>query len=172
MNHHYRRLSSAKPHINTGRRPTTAKTLSKSCHDVRCCQDEGALQNNRFGSDFNIDSPAQRDKKSSLADESCDVLSRHNQYFTQPKQLFTPRLVRKIVRPATSHSTRAREMRVPYLMSDNPAEKSVSFHLDNARRNVSDDSALEEDHSSQCSVSTIGTNELISYKFRKWLKEQ
>ena len=186
MNHHYRRLNGAQSHLhlNSYRNSAVSKNrLSKSNNDVRF---EDSLRNveKQMGSEFclNVSAPASERKKE-ISDETLDVMTRHSQYFTQPKN-FTPRLVRKIVKPNTAPNTRplsaVRSVKlettgnVPAKMvSTARTSKKVIIPV-NSQRNVSDDSAFGDEPSIETSSSSSSdsSQEMNIFNIKQWLKEQ
>jgi hypothetical protein len=186
MNHHYRRLNGAQSHLHLNSYPNSAVSknrLSKSNNDVRF---EDSLRNveKQMGSEFclNVSAPASERKKE-ISDETLDVMTRHSQYFTQPKN-FTPRLVRKIVKPNTSPATRplsaVRSVKlettgnVPAkIVSTARTSKKVITPV-NSQRNVSDDSAFGDEPSieSSSTSSSDSSQEMDIFNIKQWLKEQ
>jgi hypothetical protein len=187
MNHHYRRLHGAQSHLHLSnyRNSTVSKNrLSKSTNDVRF---EDSLRDveKRMASDFCLNvSPPASEKKKEISDETLDVMTRHSKYFTQPKH-FTPRLVRKIVRPNTSPTTRplsaVRPMKleatenVPVKMVSSARKTKKVIIPENSQRNVSDDSAFGDEQSIESSISSSSSEsseEMDVFNIKEWLREQ
>lgn len=178
VNSHYRRLQSARSHLQLNNRnePIHGR-LSKSNHDLRFEERVHSAQSQRSGSFcLNVTSPATDRKKRDMADESLDVLAKHSKYFTQPKQQFTPRLVRKIVRPSSSPPKKqapvaGQRTAVAAARTIKSAEVgSAKKEYDSSnQRNVSDDSAFGDEQSIESDASSDDSG---TFDFKKWLKEQ
>lgn len=186
MNHHYRRLNGARSqlHLNNDRHSTISRTrLSKSSNDVRF---EESLRNieTRMASEFclNVSAPAS-EKKKEISDETLDVMTRHSQYFTQPKS-FAPRIVRKIVRPNTATTIRPLSTTSNAIKSDciehvpaklvNTARKTKKAVVSaDPERNLSADSAFGDEQFLDSSSSTSDcSQEMDAFNIKKWLREQ
>ena len=182
MNHHYRRLNEvhSQLHLNNRNPPISRNRLSKSSNDVRF-EDQLRGIERTMASQFCLDVTIPvSDKKKEISDETLDVMTRHSKYFTQPKKQFTPRVVRKFVRPKSSppnrpqSSTRSLVFETPIIKvpsTSTPRKpKKVFFPLD-PQRNVSDDSAFGDEQESSSS-STSDSQETAAFNIKKWLKEQ
>lgn len=201
INHHYRRLDGARSQLQlkgyTSHGSANFKgRLSKSSQDLsRSVGFENRLRNleRQMTSQFSLDVViVDEKKKKDLFDEKQDVINRHSKYFTQPKQNFTPRLVRKVVRPVTAGKLSTTRSATPATQRPTTATlgssssgssclqqrrplKAVYFPVNNHQhRNVSDDSAFDDGHySSNDSVESSGSSEdLSAFNFQKWLKKQ
>jgi hypothetical protein len=182
LKNHYRRLNGAQSHLQSLKTSTTSVRLSKSSNDIRFEQKMQSLER-QMSSQFCLDVSVANEKKKEIFDESLDVMKRHSNYFTQPKKLFTPRVVRKIVRPSlTSHTTR---QSLPPTRSITPSSRPKSVTISRKanstiyypadlpqQRNVSDDSAYGDEHFSSSRSSSSSSDELTAFDFKKWLKER
>ena len=187
MNHHYRRLNGAQSHLHLSNYRNSAASknrLSKSTNDVRF-EDSLRSVEKRMASEFclNVSAPAS-EKKKEISDETLDVMTRHSKYFTQPKH-FTPRLVRKIVRPNTSSITRPLSAILPMklevtenvpvkVVSTAPKAKKVIIPV-SSQRNVSDDSAFGDEQSTESSISSSSSDRsqgMDVFNIKQWLREQ
>ena len=184
IKNHYRRLNGAQSHLQTLKTNTTSVRLSKSSNDLRFEHKMQSLER-QMSNEFCLDVTVTNEKKKEIFDASLDVMKKHSNYFTQPKKLFTPRVVRKIVRPSlTSHTTRQQSL--PPTRSITPSSRPKSVTISRKpnstiyypadlpqQRNVSDDSAYGDEHySSSRSSSSSSSDELTAFNFKKWLKEQ
>lgn len=182
IKNHYRRLNGAQSHLQTLKTSTTSVRLSKSTNDIRFEQKMQNLER-QMSNDFCLDVTLTNDKKKEIFDESLDLMKKNSNYFTQPKKLFTPRVVRKIVRPSlTGHTAR---QSLPPTRSVTPSNRSKSVTISRKpnstmyypadlpqQRNVSDDSAYGDEHYSSSRSSSSSSDELTAFDFKKWLKEQ
>ncbi len=180
MNHHYRRLNEVQSQLQAINRnpPISRNRLSKSSNDVRF-EDQLRGIERKMVSQFCLDVTIPvSDKKKEISDETLDVMTRHSKYFTEPKKQFTPRIIRKIVRPKSSppnrpqSSTRSVASETPSIKVQSTARKpkKVFFPVD-PLRNVSDDSAFGDEQESSSS-STSNSHETAAFNIKKWLKEQ
>ncbi len=138
-----------------------------------------------MSSQFSLDVvlPEDKRKKKELFDQSLDVINKHSKYFSPTKE-FTPRLVRKIVRPPTSSrlpcsrpitpgSLRRSKLDTSLPSPQQRPMKAVYFPDDLVQRNVSDDSAFGDGHDSCSDQSSSNiSDDLEAFNFTKWLKEQ
>lgn len=184
MNHHYRRLNSAQSHLHLNKRTVTfsKNRLSKSNNDVRF-EDQLRGIERQMESTFCLDvTPHPSEKKKEISDESTDIVVRHSQYFTHPAKQFTPRVLRKIVRPNSSSPNRLLSNSRPVSSQIRPVNavrtpvtprKAKKVFIPADQRNVSDDSAYGDEHSTDTSTeSTIDSQGLAAFNIKMWLKEQ
>ena len=186
IKHHYRRLNGAQSHVQQSMKKTSASArLSKSSNDLRFEKNLQSLERQMSSSQFCLDVNVVSEKKQDMVDESLDVLKKNSKYFTQPKKLFTPRLVRKIVRPSSTSQRTTRQSLPPTrpVTPSRPKSVTISRTVNSTiyypadlpqQRNVSDDSAFGDEHdsSSTRSSSSSSDDELAAFNFKKWLKEQ
>ena len=190
INHHYRRLNTAQSQLQLNKRTLVASRnrLSKSSNDLRF-EDQLRGVEDKIVNEFYLDvTPLVSDKRKEISDHSQDVMSRHSQYFTHPSKQFTPRTVRKIVRPQTTPPKRVssavvRPVTPIVSVRSNSAvqtprkiqNRAVKAIAADPKRNVSDDSAFGDEHStvesdsSNSSSDSLGTAE---FNIKTWLKEQ
>lgn len=184
INHHYRRLNSAQSQFHLDKRtPIVSKNrLSKSSSDVRF-EDQLRSVERKMVSTFCLDvTPHPSERKKEISDESLDVMARHSQYFTQPTKQFTPRVLRKIVRPISSSPNRLFSNSRPASSEIRPTKTKTPvtprkinkvFVPVDLQRNVSDDSAFGDEHSTDTSTDTSSDSQsLAAFNIKLWLKEQ
>lgn len=189
MNHHYRRLNEVQSQLHVNTRNVTSsnranaltkKRLSKSNNDVRF-EDQLRGIENQMKNQFCLDVTSQpSDKKKGISDETLDVMTRHSKYFTQPKKQFTPRVIRKVVRPNSSPApNRLFSATLPMsseslpIKLTNMARKPKVFLPADPQRNISDDSAFGDEHSIESSSSSSDNSPgRAAFNIKKWLEEQ
>ena len=202
MYHHYRRLHSAKSTFQLnchGAGDQSAGTFKRSKSIVDLTFDQRLKRLEKQLADHLSTSPptlpewnsrpeqSPKNKKVDTFDNSLDLMRKNSKYFTQPREPFTPSVIRKIVRPVSSApvkrpSTSSRRHRQlpadiedPKLLPLSPVRVDDCLTSKLARM-PSDDSAFGEGANSSTS-STMPSPAgkavpLKSFDFNRWLRKQ